>query len=594
MSRVSMPGPGYRRPDRVDESGLVVSVTGPDGQELGPFDFTEAPAHGQVRAQLVSAFVAATGPGGRWKSRASMDTAHRTVTAFLRSLDPLGIAVSSLAEFGPEAWWTWRKDWESRNRWPGRVNMMRVLLKDVPDLNQLTRRALAHRTHKPRRRLYGSYSVAEFNALRRRAAELVRATDARITTNVTALEQYRQGTQEDDAPTVLVGGRHVTRGELLDGLQRDGRLVLGTGARALITDVADLLATGDLHPTYALYPTRLEVLSLMVLLVCDRGYNTATMMSLAVPEEASATAGHDGTDEDPVLVVHLDKPRRGQRRFFTHTFTGQHARVLRSATSITAPARDCMAGLGHPTDQLLIAGTSSGVTEHPTRIFVTSAFTNGGAARRWDELAGVRGDDGEVLHVHLDRLRLSEQVINRKSSQNSPSVSEDVYRRPDPLTADMHRDVILDGQAAAVDHARETVRMRYADAQDLGLSEATAAAVEQSRLDTATGACLDFTHSPFTPHGQACSASFLNCMACPNAVATPAHLPRLLILAEALDNIASINLARFDRIYREHRQRLEHLLQMNTTEADRVVAHAAATDNDRALIERLLRRDLDA
>ena len=31
MSRVSMPGPGYRRPDRVDESGLVVSVTGTAG-----------------------------------------------------------------------------------------------------------------------------------------------------------------------------------------------------------------------------------------------------------------------------------------------------------------------------------------------------------------------------------------------------------------------------------------------------------------------------------------------------------------------------------------------------------------------------------
>jgi len=84
------------------------------------------------------------------------------------------------------------------------------------------------------------------------------------------------------------------------------------------------------------------------------------------------------------------------------------------------------------------------------------------------------------------------------------------------------------------------------------------------------------------------------CLACPNAVATPAHLPRLVLLGEALDNLASVDPARFDARYREHRDRLEHLLESSTTPVERDTARDEATDGDRAVIERLLRRDLDA
>lgn len=594
MARAVLPAAGYRRPDRLDVSGLQVSVIGTDGTELGPFDFGPAPAHGQVRAEIIRAFVAATGPDGRWRSAASMGTAYRTTLAFLRSLDRLGIAITGLAEFGPEAWWTWRADRETANRWPGQVNIMRVLLKDVPEIGPLTRRALTQRTHKPRKRLYGAYTVAEFEAIRRRASQLVRATEARISSNVAALERHRAGEESDQEPVVLIGGRSWTRGALLERLHTEGRLTFGRQARQTRRDVAALLGTGDLRPTYALFPTRSELLSVMVLLVCDRGYNLSTLHSLTVPDLASGI-DDDDTDDEPVLVAHLDKPRRGHRRYFTNSFTGPQARTLRRAVAITAPARDCLAGLGHPTERLLIAGTCSGVTDHPTRIFVTSSFTNGGSVHRWDQIADLTTGHGEVLRLHFNRLRLSEQVINRKSSQNSDTVSEDVYRRPDALTAHLLQDVILDGQADAVAHAEQTLRMRYtSDLQELRLAASTVKSVAEGSLDTAVGACLDFTHSPFTPDGQACTASFLMCLACPNAVATPAHLPRLLVLGDALDNLASVNPARFDRLYSEHHQRLHHLLSTCATEADRTAARHATTENDRALVERLLRRDLDA
>lgn len=591
MTRAVLPSSGYRRPDRVDPSGLLVSVIGTTGAELGPFDFSGVPAHGQLRSELIAAFVTATSPEGRWRSAASMDTAFATTLAFLRSLDRLDISVSSLCEFGPEAWWTWRADREATNRWPGQVNIMRVLLKQAPQLQPLTRRALLQRTHKPRQRLYGSYTTGEFERIRRRSAELVRAAESRIAANASALDRHLNAGSRDGEQTVTIAGRPWTSGELLAELMDRGRLEFGASSRTTTQrQVAALLDTGDLHPTYALIATRIEIVSLMVLLVCDRGYNLSTLESLTVPELASAAGA-----EEPVLVAHLDKPRRGHRRFFSNSFTGPEARVLRLAMAITDPARECLARLGHRTDQLLISGTSSGVTGHPTRIFVTNDFTNGGVARRWDKIADIRTDSGELLHLHLNRLRLSEQVINRKASQNSDAVSEDVYRRPDALSAHLVEDVILDGQADAVAHAAATVKMRYERSLDpLHLRPATAAAIEAGSLDTATGACLDFTHSPFTEPGNACTASFLMCLACPNAIATPAHLPRLLTLREALTNLASVDPDRFDLLYREHHTRLEDLLSSRTTEAERELARATTTDVDRDMIERLLRRELDS
>lgn len=82
-------------------------------------------------------------------------------------------------------------------------------------------------------------------------------------------------------------------------------------------------------------------------------------------------------------------------------------------------------------------------------------------------------------------------------------------------------------------------------------------------------------------------------LACPNAIATPAHLPRLLTLRDALTNLASVDPARFDLLYREHHTRLEDLLSSRTTEAERELARATTTDVDRDMIERLLRRELD-
>ena len=150
-SRAVLPERGYRRQSPLDASALEVTVVDGAGRSHGPFGFSDLPAHGDVRSELVGAFVAATSADGPWQSPASMRTAHSTVRHFLRQLEGLDVRIGTLADFTPEHWWAWRADVESRNRWPGQISIMRTLLRHCPEVGPLTLKAMTHRTSKPKR-----------------------------------------------------------------------------------------------------------------------------------------------------------------------------------------------------------------------------------------------------------------------------------------------------------------------------------------------------------------------------------------------------------------------------------------------------------
>lgn len=585
MNSIALPEKGYRRSPLLDPGGLLIRVPGLNGEVFGPFDFSVAPPSGMVSSQVATAFAECVSPDGVWHTRGSMRTAFNASLAFLRSLNSLGIEVESLSDFGPEHWWTWRADRETINRWPGQVNLLRVLLRRVPDLPALTARALSQRTHKPRKRLYDSYSPSEFEAIREAAARDVHAAEQRIRQNTEALTIGPAS--KASHPVIKVNGVARDVISLLTELKTKGRLACGdVDTRAAI---AQLLGTGELHPSYALFPSRLEVIAMMVLLACERGYNLSTLESMTVPD----VVGPDG-DDGEVLASHTDKPRRGHRRYSTQTFSGAGARTLRRIVTATAPARETLASMGHPTAQLFVSVASTNQTRHPSGLFLVEEFTNGGPMRRWEQRHHLVDDNGQPLRVTFPRLRLSEQVLNHRSSQNTDAVSEDVYRRPDPRTADMVADVVLEGQQHAVEHAEATVRMRYVEhAEQLGLDAEMSSHLAQGRLDTATGACLDYTHSPHDPAGSPCTASFLLCLACPNAISTPAHLPRLVALREAFTNYATANPTRFTRHVLPHSERLEDLLgTIHTTDLSNAKSRITTADQD--LVQALLQRELDA
>jgi hypothetical protein len=112
-------------------------------------------------------------------------------------------------------------------------------------------------------------------------------------------------------------------------------------------------------------------------------------------------------------------------------------------------------------------------------------------------------------------------------------------------------------------------------------------------LDTAAAACIDFEHSPFTAAGRF-AASFLLCFACPNAVATGRHLPRIVYLHQILETLrATLDASTWAADWAGHHARVADLLHAHTTEAERARLLVALTDRDREPIDRMLERRLD-
>ena len=405
-----------------------------------------------------------------------------------------------------------------------------------------------------------------------------------------------------------VGRETWTRGEWLDWLSLHGSPPLsGSIQDETVRQNRAAVGVAPGRPLKeALFLTSTEAYALMILFTCAWGYNGSVVASMTV----GADRADDRDAETPIYLVELDKPRRGARsRFFSNAFVGERAALWENAVSLTQPARDTLGALGHPTDKLVVSIAASSRSAHPTGLFRTDWSEPQGASRLWNRSAGVVGDDGLPLRVTLSRLRLSEQVINEKASQNSPAVSESVYRYPDAQTHAEARQVVLQGQADALAHARATVAMRAVTrselaaartdptslAQKLGVEPGKALLLVQGQLDTATGACLDYGNTPFAESpGQPCRSSFLNCFACPNAVAAPRHLPRLVVLHDALVGISdAVSQQEWQDAYAAHFARLTDLLALCANDSEISQARASATSADRETAESLLRGEFD-
>jgi hypothetical protein len=598
----TLPAGKYSRPSRTDEASRVVSFTDEDGAtwDSDLSDLTAAPG---LVDDLVAALIAGSSPGGRWRTRSTVDSAAgmaRNLAIYLSTHYP---DVASIADISPEVWWAWRTAREERSRWPGMVNMTRALLSESPKLPELTRRAMRAKASKPRKRLpqNDAYSADEFAQIRSAAKGQVRQAGARIEANLETLRKYRQLGDSSVPIMTTRGGVVWTAGSALEYLSSKGTMPSTYLARSVVSKAAF-----DLHgvdfAAQAIFPSIREIYCLMVLLVCERGFNLSVMNNLTV----SSFTSSDAQDEEPVYTVDVDKPRRGPNRYSAEIFTGEASKLWETALRLTQPCRDTLQSLGTPSDKLLIAHRSKDMTDDgPFR----TDWLHGGIGDHRMAPLGLLADNGSPLTVSLRRLRLSEQVLNRRARQNTDAVSEDVYRNRDSSAAELAAETIVAGQQDALDHARATVAVRSLDSTEiasatenpepvalkLGVPVVTLNLILAGRLDTATSACVDFLNSPFADEpGDPCPASFLNCLACANAVVTPQHLPRLITLLDALDNVATIvPPGRWNLSYAEHYGRLSCVLRDNATPAELAAARNSITDDDRTLIEQLLSRNLD-
>ncbi|WP_125079794.1 hypothetical protein [Mycobacterium sp. P7213] len=598
-----LPAGKYARPAPVDPELRRLCFTD-EGGRTRTFSFDDVDGPAELIGDLVTALANGSQSGGRWRTLATVDAAvgaARQLLTYLRTEFP---EVHSIADFGPEMWWAWRAAKESQTRWPGQVNLMRAVLSESPRLPETTRKAMRAKAVKPRKRLpeNDSYSRDEFGRIRSTARSEVRRALSRIRTNTEKLRQYRETGDVGDGIIFNVGGTQWSTGSLLEYLSRNGMLPSQYLAnRVVLKGCFDL--AGVSNPAQALFPSIREIYCLMVVLVCERGFNLSVMDNLTV----TAFRASDGAAEGSVYTVNTDKPRRGTKRYSAEIFAAEAGKLWDNAVSLTESCRTALAALGTPSEKLLIAH------RHKNRAGFgpfRQDWLTAGIGDHYMTDAGLLADDGTPLRVSLRRLRLSEQVLNQHARQNSESISEDTYRTPDPTTAEGAAETIIDGQADAVAHAKATVTIRSLSAAEmtaartdpetaatqLGIPLPTLKLLLAGNLDTATTACTDFLNSPFAATaGEPCPASFFACFTCTNAVVTPDHLPRLVTLLDALDYVATLVApARWETDYRDHYVRLQAILDQNATNAEIGDARSHVTDADRDVVTALIGRNLDA
>jgi hypothetical protein len=180
-------------------------------------------------------------------------------------------------------------------------------------------------------------------------------------------------------------------------------------------------------------------------------------------------------------------------------------------------------------------------------------------------LARNRGNIAEYQQIVASVLQ--QQVDGARAHRPMPVLtSEDIER------------AAADPQAVATAHGLTVARL-----QDL----------IAGRLDTVMAGCTDNLDSPHTAPGRPCTASFLLCLSCPCARATPAHLPVQVLVRDALlarqQQMTPLGWAR--RFGQAVTQLTDLLEPYGRTAVDD--ARQAATPADHDLVDRFLSTGLD-
>jgi hypothetical protein len=552
---------------------IVVHVS-EKGDQRAVYDFSRLPVPAALQRSLAALFARQAGPAGPWRSIASSREAWRLLGSFARWLSALEAPPGDVDQISPAVWNQWRVSRASNVMGDRQVGKVGALLRLDSRLPAGTREATLKRVAR-RAAAESAYTPEQFERIRQTAAASFRAAWQRVSDNRRHLEAWRSGQFTEDTRDWLLG-------HALDHLARTGDVPVcireSDGTRQIRGPVMAVLGGSRSEFTWQrLYLSVTEVVSLAALMVIAYGWNSTTVSELAVPEVLPGTA----PGEPVTYRVELEKRRRRQpHRYETRNLAdwGPNApgRLITRAIEATGPARDLLTAHGTPATRLLAWHVATPLLVADRTALIRLGFAD-------SEIRTWRIATGEP-ELNLRRLRRTVTVLHRREpAQHSQDVHDSVYVLRDPAAREQAAPVIAGGIADALAHAQAVVEARISrDDRD-------------SQADTATANCGDYTHSPFSPHGSPCRASFLLCLACPNAVITPRHLPRLAYLHQALDALRAILPAgTWDHDWREHHARLAHLKDSTFTPAEWTDALQAVSGADRAVIDALLHRGFDS
>lgn len=572
-TRAALPDGGHQRPAVLDDGGVVVVHVSEKGDRRALYDFSRLPVTPELQRSLAALFARQAGPAGPWRSVASSREAWRLVAPFARWLAALEEPPADIDQISPAIWTQWRVSRAPNVMGDRQVGKVGALLRLDPRLPAGTREATLKRVAK-REAAESAYTPGQFEQIRQAASASFRAAWQRVSDNRRHLEAWRGGQFAE-------GTRDWQLGAALDQLASTGDVPVyvreADGTRQVSWAVtAALGGTRSEFTWQRLYLNVTEAVSLAALMVISYGWNSTPVSELAVPETLPGAPG------DPVTYrVELEKRRRhAPHRYETRNLAdwGPNApgRLITRAIEATSPARDLLAAHGAPSSRLLAWHVASPLLVTDRTALIRLGFA-GWEIREWKIAMGQP-------ELNLRRLRRTVTVLHRREpAQHSQDVHDSVYVLRDPAAREQAAPVIADGIADAIAHAQAVTAARVSRDD------------RPSQDDTATANCGDYTHSPFSPHGSPCRASFLLCLACPNAVITLRHLPRLAYLHHALEALRAVLPAGiWDHDWREHHARLAHLKDSAFTPAEWTDALHGASLADRATIDALLRRGFDS
>jgi hypothetical protein len=597
--RAELPPAGYARERQLDQATLTVTVPGESGGIEAVFDFSVLPGPHALLAACAAGFARLAGPDQPWRAAATCTNGYKAIREFLRHTAALAPPPATPDDITPAVWAGWRLSRPATVYGRTCLLITRQWLPKIPGIPAATAAAAVRRIPDGPAPAEAAYTREEFEQIRAAAAGTFRTALIRIRAGRDHLRRWHDGEfpqpgLREQYRQTHPGTADYLIGEALDVLLRTGDVPLtaATHREVVARHARALGGVTPLHTWARLFLTMPEAAALAVLLVCDQGWNRSVLDAMTVPDGMPG-AGEDGLDIYRVPVLKRRRPSRTRYTSVNLVDAGPDTsgRLIRQAIEATEPARITLAALGEPSASLLASrrATPAGKT----------VFCLGGppadSLHRWVTSAGLAGAGGPG-QITLRRLRRTVQVLIRKEpAQNTAQTHEQVYVLRDPATRPEAEQVTAQGLADAVGHAREVMQMRVL--LDAGADQVTdytgtpekAGRLAAGNLDTATGACLDFTNSPFSPPGQPCTASFLDCLACRNAVATRRHLPRLAWLHHALDELrGTVDAAVWAPDWRTHFLRLTTLLEDNTTLTERDAAARSVSDADRELIGQLL------
>lgn len=557
-----------RRCDGAESRTVLVHID-EKGYRQAVYDFTKLPVSGAMQRSLAAIFADRLGPVGPWRQIATSHEIFGLLKTFARFLAALDAPPDDIAALTPAIWRAWVLGRPANALGAKQVSKVASFLRLDPRLPSETRNISLKPANRPEP-TENAYTPEEFENITKCAALNFRAAWRRISENRRLLAAWR-------SDELTAGTDEWRIGEILDHLAGCGDVpfrVKGNGQRDVHPAVARLLGGSTGEFTWRrLYLSNIEIVSLAVLLVAKHGWNSTTVAELRTPDTVAE-------DERQVIYrIELEKrrrhpPHRYETRNLADWGPNSPGRLITRAVEASAAGRDLLSARGEPTDRLLVSRNSR---TRGGEIALQIGYDYNDI-QRWVSMTGVR--------VNLRRVRRTVVIMHQKvPTQHSRDTHDQVYVLRDPATHKQAASVIVDGVSDAIDHARQVVRARID--RDENTSD--------SATDTVTANCSDYRHSPFSAHGSACRASFLLCLACPNAVVTPRHVPRLAYLHLILEQLRGVlDPGVWDHDWREHYRRLTDLRDTAFTPTEWADALRRLSAADRAVIDDLLRRGFDA